>query len=252
MKELLDNLVERFETPDFIQSDPVRYIHRFETVPQIEVAGFVSSIFAYGKRELFLKKLDEFFACPLDVKNFDTERFSDFSYRFSKGVDFVQVLKILENIYSQNESLGSLFSLAYSRTGSISGMLCEVCNYFYKNVTLDVTRGFYSLIPNPANGSAMKRMNMMLRWFVRKSCVDRGIWHFIPKSELVIPLDVHVARTSRKLGLLTRNADDFKSAVEITSRLKEFDPEDPVKYDFALFGAGIEGVLPEKLPAQIS
>ena len=98
----------------------------------------------------------------------------------------------------------------------------------------------------------MKRMNMMLRWFVRKSCVDRGIWRFIPKSELVIPLDVHVARTSRKLGLLTRNADDFKSAVEITSRLKEFDPEDPVKYDFALFGAGIEGVLPEKLPAQIS
>ena len=98
------------------------------------------------------------------------------------------------------------------------------------------------MIANPKNGGAMKRMNMYLRWMIRKSVVDLGIWDFIPTSELLIPIDTHVAKVSRKLGLLERNSNDFKAVLELTNKLKEFDSKDPIKYDFALFGAGIEGL----------
>ena len=98
------------------------------------------------------------------------------------------------------------------------------------------------MIPNPHNGGAMKRMCMYLRWMVRKGPVDLGVWNFITPSELYIPLDVHVGRISRQMGLLTRNANDFKSVVELTNNLKLLCPEDPVKYDFAMFGYGVSGV----------
>ena len=95
------------------------------------------------------------------------------------------------------------------------------------------------MIPNPHNNGAMKRMCMYLRWMVRKSCVDAGIWKFMKPSELYIPLDVHVARVSRQMGLLKRNSNDFKAVIELTNKLKEFCPEDPVKYDFAMFAYGV-------------
>ena len=95
------------------------------------------------------------------------------------------------------------------------------------------------MIPNPENGGAMKRMCMLLRWLVRKSIVDVGIWNFMPISELYIPLDVHVGNVSRQMGLLTRKANDFKSVIELTNNLKKFCPEDPIKYDFAMFGYGV-------------
>ena len=96
------------------------------------------------------------------------------------------------------------------------------------------------MIPNPQNGGAMKRMNMFLRWMVRKGPVDLGIWSFIRPSELLIPLDVHVARVSREMGLLTRKSNDFKAVIELTNQLKSICPEDPVKYDFAMFGFGVQ------------
>ena len=111
---------------------------------------------------------------------------------------------------------------------------------------MDVTQGFYHLLPNPKKGGAVKRMNMMLRWFVRKSPVDVGIWDFIDKSELIIPLAVHVGNISRQIGLLSRKNNDMKSAMEITENLRILDKNDPIKYDFALFGIGVNGVNLEK------
>ncbi len=96
------------------------------------------------------------------------------------------------------------------------------------------------MVPSPANGGAMKRMNMYLRWMVRKPPVDLGIWDFIPQEKLLIPLDVHVARLSREMGLLTRSSNDFKAVVELTKNLREFCPKDPAKYDFAIFGLGVD------------
>ena len=116
-------------------------------------------------------------------------------------------------------------------------MLQGVCDYFYDGVQL--TQGYCHLIPNPRNGGALKRLNMFLRWMVRKPPVDLGLWDFIPTSKLLIPFDVHVARISREMGLLGRNSDDCKAVIELTERLKNFDSIDPVKYDFALFGYGV-------------
>ena len=116
-------------------------------------------------------------------------------------------------------------------------MLQCVCDYFYSDCEL--TQGYCHFVPNPKKGGAMKRLNMFLRWMVRESSVDLGVWDFIKPSQLYIPLDTHVARISRELNLLTRNANDMKSVIELTDTLKSFDEEDPIKYDFALFGYGI-------------
>ena len=133
-----------------------------------------------------------------------------------------------------------LFEYGYAQQHDIKQMFQSVIDYFYARVTLPVTKGFFHLLPNPQNGSAMKRMCMFLRWVVRDGNVDFGIWKFIPKSELIIPLDVHVARLSRQLGLLTKNNNDFSAVYQLTKTLSMLDKEDPVKYDFALFGYGIE------------
>lgn len=118
-------------------------------------------------------------------------------------------------------------------------MLQCVVNYFYSKVDKNNIEGFYFLLPNPEKNSALKRLNMFLRWMIRDGDVDLGLWDFIDKSELVIPLDTHVARLSRQWGILSRNSNDYKSAIEVTNMLKNFDPKDPVKYDFALFGFGV-------------
>ena len=115
-----------------------------------------------------------------------------------------------------------------------------VTNYFYSNSTCSNNQGFCFMFAKPENNSALKRLNMFLRWMVRDGEVDFGIWKSIKKSELLIPLDTHVARLSRKFNLLTRKQNDFRAVLELTDKLKEFDELDPIKYDFALFGLGVE------------
>jgi len=233
----------------------------------IEIAAFVSSLFAYGNRKIFIKKLDELFKImqnkPLDfVLNFNPEKLKGFNYRFAKDFDVIEVFNILHKLYKHDGGLKKLFEYGYSLPSPFAGeeifqheervlenlvrgklqtMLQAVTDYFYSNVKNEVSMGFYHLIPNPKNGGAMKRMNMFLRWMVRKAPVDLGLWDFIPASELLIPLDVHVARLSRKMGLLKRNSNDFKAVLELTEKLKEFEAQDPVKFDFAIFGLGVNG-----------
>ena len=119
-------------------------------------------------------------------------------------------------------------------------ILQTVVDYFYARAPKNAGHGFYHMIPNPQKGGAMKRMNMFLRWMVRKSDVDVGIWNFMKPKDLYIPLDVHVARQSRGMGLLTRKSNDYRAVVELMSHLREFCPTDPVKYDFAMFGYGVK------------
>ena len=126
-----------------------------------------------------------------------------------------------------------------------------VVDYFYSRVDKSAGQGFYHMIPNPQNGGAMKRMCMYLRWMIRKGPVDVGIWDFITPAQLYIPLDVHVGRISRQMGLLKRNANDFKSVIELTEKLKEFCPQDPVKYDFAMFGYGVNNKTQSQNPALV-
>jgi len=246
LKQQLDDYVSKYETKEFIKDDPVQFVHRFKNKDDIEIAGFIASMFSYGKREAFIAKLNKIFDLmenkPRDyVKTFDykTNNIADCDYRFSKDCDLVLVLKILHTLYDENETLGTLFKYSYDQKCDIWDMFRHVTDYFYERVDTNVTKGFYHLLPNPAKKSALKRMNMLLRWFVRKSDVDIGIWDFIPKSELLIPLDTHCAKTARKLNLLKRKDNGYESVIELTESLKEFDPLDPVKYDFALFGYGV-------------
>lgn len=245
-KSYLDELTEKYENKDFIKNDPIQFPHRFKQKEDIEIAGFIASIFAYGKREVFIQKLNIIFEKmsnkPYDfVKQFDEKNdiLDDCDYRFSKGIDLKQIVLILKTLYNNNESLESLFLDGWNKTRTINGMFQVVTDYFYARTTLPITQGFYHLLPNPNKGSACKRLNMFLRWMVRDGYVDLAIWKFIPKSELIIPLDTHVAKISRKLNLINRQQNDWKTAKELTDILKEYCPSDPIKYDFAMFGYGV-------------
>ena len=147
----------------------------------------------------------------------------------------------MKNLYSKDGGLEKLFEYSYKNVSTLRNLrfFKTVTDYFYSRVKSGAGQGFYFMIPNPENGGAMKRMNMFLRWMVRKPPVDFGVWDCIPQSELLMPLDVHVARISRQMGLLTRSSNDFKAVIELTDNLKKYCPEDPVKYDFATFGYGV-------------
>lgn len=242
-KTELDKLVESYETTDFIKDDPVRFPKKFKEKKDIEIAGFIASLVAYGRRDVFTKKLDELFNIaqnePLNfIQNFDSKIIGDFNYRFGKSEDFSQIFSILKELYTKDGGLEELFKYGYNNKIK-DNMFIPVTDYFYSRASKTSGQGFYFMIPNPQKGGAMKRMCMFLRWMVRKGPVDFGIWDFMPASDLLIPLDVHVARISREMGLLTRNANDFKAVIELTNNLKQFCPEDPTKYDFAMFGYGV-------------
>ena len=242
----LDKLVSKYEQPSFIDKDPIQFPHKFSLKNDIEIAGFVSSLIAYGSRKVFNKKLTTLFEImkfePLNfIINFKKGSLKDFNYRFGRTEDFEEIFNIMKNLYQNDGGLEELFKYAYSQTGTLRDpkFFKFITDYFYARAGEKAGSGFYFMIPNPDNGGAMKRMNMFLRWMIRRPPVDFGIWDFIPTSQLLIPLDVHVTRVSKEMGLLKRNSNDFKAVVELTDCLKTFDFDDPVKYDFATFGYGV-------------
>lgn len=243
-KTELDKLVEKYENKTFIESDPIQIPHRYKDKEDIEIVAFISALFAYGSRKVFIPKLDELFSKmgkkPLEyIKNGEFSNLINFNYRFAKENDVIEILKILSKLYNSNETLQTLFRYGYEQKSDIKGMLQVVTDYFYLNSTDNVGEGFYFMLANPKNNGAMKRLNMFLRWLVRKPPVDFGLWNFIPTSELLIPLDTHVAKISREMNLLTRKSNDFKAVLELTDKLKQFDANDPTKYDFAIYAKGI-------------
>ena len=240
-KTELDKLVEKYETPEFIKDDPIQFIHCGRTKEESELYGFISSLFAYGNRKIFIKKLEDIFKRADNdivnyIKNGDFSNLKGLEYRFSKDYDIIPIFEILHNLYAESKGLEELFNYGFFS----DNFLQTVVDYFYARAPQTAGQGFYHMIPNPANGGAMKRINMFLRWMVRKPPVDLGIWEFMKPKDLLIPLDVHVGRVSRKMGLLSRKSNDFKAVIELTNKLKEFCPEDPVKYDFAMFAFGVE------------
>ena len=237
MKTNLDNLVKKYETKDFILNDPIQFPHRYTKKEDIEISAFVSSLFAFGRREQFISKLEYIFSLfnsPYElILNHKKHDFSDFLYRFIKSNDLIELFKILNKLYVQDKSsLQELFDG--------ENRFEKVTNYFYSNCSCKSSTGFCFMFAKPENNSALKRLNMFLRWMVRDGVVDFGLWKNIKKSELLIPLDTHVARISREFGLLKRKQNDFRAVIELSEKLKEYDEVDPVKYDFALFGLGIE------------
>lgn len=247
-KTELDELVKKYETTEFIKTDPIQMPHKFPDKKDIELVGFISSLFAFGSRKVFIKKLEYLFSKmnnqPVDyIKNSDFKELQGFQYRFAKDVDIIAILNILKKLYNESNGLEELFTYGYNQNRTIIEMLQVVSDYFYQNADKNIQNGFYFMIANPKNKGAMKRLNMYLRWMVRNSDVDFGLWNFIKKSELLIPLDTHVAQVSREMNLLNRKSNDFRAVVELTDKLKEFDPKDPVKYDFAIYAKGIDETI---------
>ena len=242
-KAELDELVEKYETKEFFYDDPIGIPNRYKNKKDKEIAGFIASLVAYGRRDVFIKKLDELLNIAENepynfIMNFEPKILGDFNYRFGKPKDFAQIFDILKTLYKRDGGLEELFKFGYKNKVQ-NNMFIPVTDYFYSRAKEPNSGGFKFMIPDARKGSAMKRMCMYLRWMVRKGNVDFGIWDFMDTSELLIPLDVHVARVSREMGLLKRNANDFKAVVELTENLKKYDSKDPVKYDFAIFGYGV-------------
>lgn len=244
LKSFLDEKVALFNGEDFIATDPIQIPKHFTQKEDIEIAAFLISTLAWGNRRSIIKsghKLLEIMGNqPYEyVMNYQ-EKAHSFVHRTFNSDDLNAFFVALKRIYSQG-GLEKAFS-NHSEIAGVKGRIVSFRNTFTQKPFPDRT---HKHLANPLKGSSAKRINMFLRWMVRKdqSGVDFGIWSSIPMSELHLPLDVHTGNVARKLGILTRTQNDWKSVEEIQEQLILFDPEDPCKYDFALFGLGaFEGV----------
>lgn len=247
LKEFLNKKVETYNVPGFIPLDPVSIPHRFAKLQDIEIAGFWTSILAWGQRVTIINKANELFSlmdnAPYDFilnhQESDRKRFEHFKHRTFNYTDTLYFLEFLQNHYSNFESLEDAF-LINDQFVDIKSSLTHFREYFFDHpYAPDRTKKH---IASPARKSTCKRLNMYLRWMVRKDDkgVDFGVWNRIDQSKLMMPLDVHVERHGRALGLLTRKQRDWQAVEELTFNLRKFDASDPVKYDFALFGMGVD------------
>lgn len=255
LKDFLNELVIKYETPEFIKDDPIQFPHRFQNKKDIEIAGIIASSLAYGKRDKIIQSVNIILNIMQNepynfINNFDfikdLKLFDGFCHRFTCATDIVLLIESLKTAYKEYNSLEQLFLENYKKDDknikpALIGFVDKLRDIAPEGYN---PKGFYYLLPSPDRGSACKRLNLFLKWMVRKGPVDLNLWKNIDSSKLIIPLDVHISKQSRNLGLTKKKADDWKTAEEITERLKQFDAQDPVKYDFAIFGMGVYKELP--------
>lgn len=249
VKALLDQWYLEFNHMGFVENDPILIPHSFSRKEDIEISAFFCSLIAWGNRVSIIKNGKKLMAlmddAPADfVRNHiprDLRRFEGFAHRTLNAVDVQFFMTVLQSVYRDNGGLESLFS-----TPEGTGNAFDAIGRFRQQLFLHPHEfRTEKHIGNPAKNSACKRLNMFLRWMVRSDGegVDFGVWKSLSPAQLICPLDVHTARVARKLNLLAREQNDRKAAEELTRNLSYFCPRDPVKYDFALFGAGVNGLL---------
>lgn len=245
IKSLLDKKYEEYSNEEFIALDPVQIPHYFHKKEDIEIAGFLTASIAWGQRPVILKnakhlmQIMEYDPYHFIINHGPADRigFSDFRHRTFLREDILFFLESLQNIYQHHGGLEEVMLKGYQ-----SGGIKEAIGYLNKVFfSIEHPQRTRKHISNPHKNSAAKRLNMYLRWMVRQdqSGIDFGIWKQISPADLMLPLDVHTARNARQLGLLERKTNDWKAVEEVTRHLKDFDPIDPIKYDFALFGMGV-------------
>lgn len=245
----LDEQVARFNQPNFIQDDPISIPHRFTRLQDIEIMALWTAVLAWGQRVTIIKSAEKLITlmdgAPYDFvtghQDQDLKRFLSFRHRTFNDIDTLYFLHFFKQWYQHHNSLEEAFLCAgYEQEIHVEKLLIHFHNTFFNDpVAPHRTRKH---IATPQSKSSCKRINMFLRWMVRKdrSGVDFGLWNHIRPNQLICPLDVHVDRVARKLGLIERKQTDWRTAVALTERLRMFDPDDPVKYDFALFGIGVD------------
>lgn len=257
LKRELDKLYRDYDGA-YLSSDPLMFLHRYSDPADIEVVGLICAVLAYGRVAMIQRNirriLDLMGEHPARyVRRFDARAhasdFSDFSHRFNRGDDIVLLLGYMRQMMELEGSIGGFFRAGYdSNAPDIGNSLASFaertlaldCAPVYPKGVLPKKAGVRYFFPSPAGGSACKRLNLYLRWMVRKNDgLDFGLWGFVRPSQLVIPLDTHIARICRLIGLTARKSPGWPMALAITESLKQLDPDDPVKYDFALCRLGI-------------
>jgi len=250
LKELLERLYDRYDRADFIESDPISVPHRFASRDDREIAGFLAATIAWGNRKAIVRSgirmmqyLDN---APCDFVLHATERDLALSdrcvHRTFNSSDFIDFVRAIRTIYHRHGGIGRLVESRYAATGDMRRVLSDFRREFLMAPHASHCEKHLSSIDR---GASCKRLNMYFRWFVRRDDrgVDFGEWRSIPMSALYLPLDLHTGNVGRALGLLGRRQNDWRAVEEVTEALRGFDPSDPVRYDYALFGAGIGGLL---------
>lgn len=243
LKYFLDEKVEQYNCSEFIKTDPIQIPEKFTKKEDIVIAGFLTATISWGNRAAIIKSAtrmmeilgNEPYEFVLNASSSDFKMLKKFVHRTFNGDDLTYFIRSLQNIYKNYGGLENVFNAGFEKEKTVWSALVHFYNIFFE-LSGERTRKHIS---NVKKGASAKRLNMFLRWMCRKDNVDFGLWKSIPTSKLMLPLDVHTGNVGRKLGLLQRKSNDWKAVEEITSVLREFDPKDPVKYDFALFGLGV-------------
>lgn len=245
LKSFLDEKVELYNQPSFIPDDPISIPHQFSKKQDIEISGLFAATLAWGQRKTIINKCNELMKMMdhaphdfiLNHAENDLKQFLTFKHRTFNPTDTLFFIDFLKSHYQKYDSLETAFT--NDAQGDMEVYLTNFHNTLFEHPDApDRTRKH---VATPVRKSACKRLNMYLRWMVRKDNkgVDFGIWDTIQPSQLICPLDVHVERVAKRLGLLQRKQTDWRAAIELSENLRELDPKDPVKYDFALFGIGV-------------
>ncbi len=248
LKDFLDRKVEEYNQPSFIGNDPISIPHLFSKKQDIEIAGFFAAIFSWGNRLTIINKSRELLQLMdnaphdfcLSAEPNGLKRLLAFRHRTFNATDLLYFIEFLKFHYSRHDSLEIAFTKGLNKKDlTIENGLIYFYNYFFS--LADVPQRTRKHIASPGKNSSCKRLNMFLRWMVRNdnNGVDFGIWKNISSSQLICPLDVHVTRVAKRFGMLQRTQSDWQAALELTDYLRILDIDDPVKYDFALFGTGV-------------
>lgn len=252
LRELLDELHDKYNTPDFIEADPISVPHSFTDPVDREVAGFLAATIAWGNRRAIVQSAHRMMRymdnAPADfvrnASNEDMAYLASFVHRTFNGVDLQDFVRGLRHIIAGWGSIGGYFEEQYEQTHDVRVVMSDFRKEFF---SVDHDKHAEKHLSSIDKGAACKRIAMYMRWFVRRDDrgVDFGQWQRIPMSALYLPLDLHTGRMGRAMGLLTRKQDDWRAVEQITASLREFSAEDPTRYDYSLFGAGITKLFDE-------
>lgn len=250
--EVLEELYEKYNHAELIKPDPLQFIYNYSEPGDMEIAGFLAADLAYGRVQQIEKSLTKLLSLmapsPWEfVCNFNRDRrdlLSGFKHRFTTGEDISDLLELLSRVIREYESINDFFLAGYDPADaniipSLTRFCTSLSQMYAERHSGGPGRGFKYLLASPERKSPCKRLNLFLRWMVRDDRVDAGLWKSVDKAKLIVPLDVHMGRLCRILGLYTRKTPSLSAAVEITESFLEIQPDDPVKYDFALSRIGI-------------
>ncbi|MGC9151133.1 MAG: TIGR02757 family protein [Microbacter sp.] len=246
LKQFLDKRVDQYNRPEFIEQDPIQIPHRFRNKEDIEIAALLTSTIAWGNRNMIIQNAQRLmmllendpYRFVMHASENELKAFSRFAHRTFNGEDGQYFIASLRNLYSSYQGLEEVFAQGYAKEQCIAGAI----DYFRQQfLTMPHPKHVEKHIANIRQHSGGKRLNLFLRWMIRKDDrqVDFGLWDRIPMSALMLPLDIHSGKAARKFGLLQRKQNDWQAVEEVTAQLRTFDPNDPVKYDFALFAVDL-------------